>query len=300
MSFTSSYTFPDVSLTNEVRRTFNAVRDNITALGLINVFASGSGAYNPNTVTGSAATNAIFGYDVFRFNDALQGTNPVFIRLEYRSRSNAPSLRPAIRFRVGTTHDGSGNLGGQLGTDYTLEDTANAIALSGSLLTNYFSGDTNRLVLAFGAGQNDPIGAHYIVSVERSRNNNGTDSTEGILTTVYSNQLAWRTQYIPYSGSIPTNETRLSGIIRVNGSTAEPSIFNGLYSLSPVYCFNGRPENPGLNLVIGSIQDNNNGSLINYSYYPGTTARYLSLDTAKIGQAWYGTTNLIRVYIRAD
>ncbi len=76
-------------------------------VGLIKT--SDTGQINWTTVTRpSSGTDG--GYEVWRFNDAMQGTAPIFIKFYFGTGSNAAA--PRIRVEVGTGSNGSGTLTG--------------------------------------------------------------------------------------------------------------------------------------------------------------------------------------------
>ena len=79
------------------------------------VFVNGSwvqtgdtGQINLATVAAPGAANTKMGYEILRMDDALQSTNPVFLKLAYGSGSSTNF--PAIWFMIGTATDGAGNL----------------------------------------------------------------------------------------------------------------------------------------------------------------------------------------------
>lgn len=79
----------------------------LAAVGLVQT--ADTGQVNWTTVTRPAA-NTLGGYEIWRFNDALQSTAPIFMRVEYRSGST--NQVPKIRITVGTGSNGSGTITG--------------------------------------------------------------------------------------------------------------------------------------------------------------------------------------------
>src|SRR5687768_16139164 len=55
-------------------------------------------------------TNTDAGYEIWRFNDSLQGSAPVYIRFDYGTHAGA--TQPRIRATVGTGSNGSGTITG--------------------------------------------------------------------------------------------------------------------------------------------------------------------------------------------
>ena len=70
-----------------------------------------TGQINWSTVT-RPATNTAAGYEIRRFNDALQATAPILIKIEYGTGANAAF--PGVWLTVGTGSNGSGTLTGSI------------------------------------------------------------------------------------------------------------------------------------------------------------------------------------------
>lgn len=96
----------------------------LLAVGLTQT--SDTGQINTTTVN-RAAINTDAGYAVFRFNDTLQGTAPVFIKFFFGSGS--AQTVPRLRVQVGTASNGSGTVSG-LGSANTDTLTNNAALVS--------------------------------------------------------------------------------------------------------------------------------------------------------------------------
>lgn len=82
-----------------------AFKAHLIAVGLTNT--ADTGQIDWTTVT-RPATNTYAGYEIYRFNDSLQGSAPIFIRFDYGTGSNASN--PLSSVSVGTSTDGAGNL----------------------------------------------------------------------------------------------------------------------------------------------------------------------------------------------
>lgn len=86
----------------------------LAAVGLTQT--ADTGQINWTTVT-RPGTNTAAGYEIWRFNDTLQGTAPIFIKLEYGTNSTATG--PQVWITVGTGSNGSGTITGQSSTRTT-------------------------------------------------------------------------------------------------------------------------------------------------------------------------------------
>ena len=70
---------------------------------------SDTGQINTSTVT-RPGTNTNAGYAIFRFNDSMQPTAPIFFRIDFGTGSNAAA--PRMQVTVGTGTNGSGTITG--------------------------------------------------------------------------------------------------------------------------------------------------------------------------------------------
>ncbi len=71
-----------------------------------------TGQINPATVLKPTAVSTVAGYEIWRFDDALQSTAPVFMKLWYSSSSVTSGNGMALYVHVGTGSDGAGYLTG--------------------------------------------------------------------------------------------------------------------------------------------------------------------------------------------
>jgi hypothetical protein len=78
------------------------------AVGLVQ--ASDTGQINSSTATRPASTNTTAGYEVWKFNDTLQATAPVYIKIEYGVGATTSIF--SLWITVGTGSNGSGTLTG--------------------------------------------------------------------------------------------------------------------------------------------------------------------------------------------
>jgi hypothetical protein len=159
----------------------------LTAIGLTNT--TDTGQIDWTTVTIPLATGTYAGYEVWRFNDTLQATKPIFIRFDYGTGNNIDA--PQINCQIGTGSDGSGNLTGLLST------TPNPIlqgATPVSAVTPYasyfcYSTVVGALCIAFklgGAGLHVP--GYGFVCIGRSCSSVGAPTNSGV--TIYSYGLS--------------------------------------------------------------------------------------------------------------
>ena len=170
----------------------------LAAVGLVKT--ADTGQINWTTVVKPAGTGVISGYEMWRFNDALQATAPVFIKIEYGSGGSAAGAH-GLWITVATATDGAGNLtGAQLGTR---KQTGNQSTHAGA--TIYVSGATDRIGLA--VVMSTPTYG-YGFHVERSKDASGNNTSAGICTYISSafSSYSSQEQFIPSVGIVPTAE----------------------------------------------------------------------------------------------
>lgn len=182
----------------------------LQAVGLVQT--SDTGQINWTTVVrgSTSAAENIAGYEMYGFNDSLQGTQPIFLKLEYghvimttNSGTAVPYL-PVIYITVGTATNGAGKitavvrnrvrlLGSSVLTS-TSGSTSNGGAISASNQQCYFSGDGSYICMALGAQASLPTynlstGITAVASnlpcffvIDRTRNGSGTITGHGAVT----------------------------------------------------------------------------------------------------------------------
>lgn len=124
-----------------------AVSTAIQACGLTKT--SDTGQIDHATVSRPTAANTKAGYEIYRFNDSLQATKPIFIRIDYGSAGQASGQNPSTWLTVGTATDGAGNISGV-----------------GMAVTQGYSGTsaTTNAAMMVGAAYSATVGACTIIS----------------------------------------------------------------------------------------------------------------------------------------
>jgi hypothetical protein len=93
-----------------------------------------TGQINWTTVT-RPGTNTVGGYEIWRFNDTLQSTAPIYLKISYGTGSSATF--PLVTVQVGTGSNGSGTLTGAALTAVT--NTMHGATPTAGTLPRYFS-----------------------------------------------------------------------------------------------------------------------------------------------------------------
>lgn len=216
----------------------------ILAAGFVK--APDTGQIDWTTVTTPAGANASQGYEIWRFDDPLQATAPIYFKVEYGSAAAATT--PATYWTFGTGSNGSGTLTGPVSVRQQITSTAYAT----NPLTNYWSADGTQgrfSVAMWASGTGVTTSNCCYIAFERTKDSNGDDTNQGLL-------IVWK----PIAGNGSTafqslfwdrvigtvyNPTRLLTLMPT-GTTMKNGTQIGV---SPVFLFNGPALNPGLNCL---------------------------------------------------
>lgn len=211
-----------------------AISDAIVASGIIRT--ADTGQINFTTVVRPASANTAAGYEIFRFNDTLQSTAPVFFKIEYGSGPGS-TFHPAVWLTVGSGSDGAGNLTGQVSSRIQTASTSSSTALQ----TCVFSGTTSRF--ACGLFISGGSGVPFVFTLERTKDNAGADNGTGVMFASFGTSTR-RNQFTPATGTIPATQTD-SGILAPIGVTS--SSFGADVIQYPNFFFDrGQILNPGI------------------------------------------------------
>jgi hypothetical protein len=196
------------------------------AIGLVKT--ADTGQIDWATVLKPTASAQQRGYEIWRFNDALQATKPVFIRIDYGS--GQVTSAPGLWVTVGTGTNGAGTLTGQVGTTRAAS-AGSAIASA----TSYCSGSSSRLNLATNTNAAAVV---MVICVERTKNGAGVDTGDGIIRLSYANSDGFRYQLVPFIGAIavdvvlnPALDSNVGGVSSLGTDVM----------LSPTVSFYGKP-----------------------------------------------------------
>ena len=159
------------------------------------------------TANGSFAAQtgigAISGYQIWRMNDTLQSTYPVFIKLEYGCASSYASsyYGTGIWLTIGTGSNGAGTITGIILPRTQLAYTGNPTV--DNTYNSWVSASNNRLTLCLWAAAVNLI----TLGIERTKNSLGIDTNEGILFYNSNYNGAMSGQYIPFTKNIYVGPT---------------------------------------------------------------------------------------------
>lgn len=214
-------------------------------------------------------------YEIWRMNDTLQATFPVFLKFEYGSSASG-NVAPDIFVTVGTATDGAGNIrpGSQSGR-LTLVANGSGGAQSTSTANSYFSGDTNRLLAIFWPNIASGTACRCFFSIERSHNAAGADTTDYVtISAVGNTNGSYGCNQISFNLYTATGaETKFQSILTTGTGT---SGFGTSVNISPIYPIVGAVGNSTYNVYIGKSHDWTD--LITFSF----TSLYGTAHTYKV------------------
>lgn len=255
----------------QIRLSAGFIESMLTSAGWVQTADTGQTA--AASLVGNTNPNTSVGYQIWRMNDTLQATKPVYMKIEFGAGPVSSAL--GIWFTFGTSTNGAGTLTGQVGTRMLVSSQANSL----TTLPCYASGSTNRLSAAmfFSYGTSNTT---FWFSVERSKDANLADSGDGVIF-----QASWAGyngngiyQFLPFTGTIRAAQTSpcvpAFGIGNM-GSLASGNQFGALPILP--YDVLG-PVNPGLGALVyyapDTAQQNNITVVIK-----GVNHTYMTLGT---------------------
>lgn len=151
------------------------------------VKASDLGQIDWATVPAPTSTNIVAGFEIWRFNDTLQATHPIYVKLTYGSSTAQNLARPMVGLSVGKGTDGAGNLIGVLFAEVQLGSAlANSnYGYSTNLNTGLVATCSGKSCLTVVTNTGEGVAGSIAFIIERSRTNDGTPTGEG-LTVAYA------------------------------------------------------------------------------------------------------------------
>ena len=240
MSATNTNTVIDWSTDAAFRTAGSEINNMLTTVGLTQT--ADTGQINWTTATRTANTDS--GYEIWRFNDTLQATYPIYIRINYGCAST--TSQPRIRVVVGTASNGAGTVSG-LGSASTLGIVQSANATPKSTTTSYpsyvcYSATAGFLGLVWKCGGLNG-GSTYsplaTLMISRTTDNTGTPTGEGVQI-MYMNETSGGYLYA-YMISNPYNSVLYSA--NLNYGLVHYSMTSSVYS-STAQLFNHYTATP--------------------------------------------------------
>lgn len=270
----------------DLRSWAQAVHDALVAAGLVQT--ADTGQANLATITSSGSPNSASGYEIFRFNDTLQATAPIFIKVEYGGGNQAGNSNPGMWITVGTGTNGAGTITGVafVRTQLQILDATTG-TLTGVGHPLWTSGAANRIAQLLCRQGNSNIGNAFW-AVERTKDSAGADTGEGVHVAARvcvppgSSVVAttWWAQTFIFA--IGTSQTVSNGPMCVVGNDGTANDGSNI-GLIPWQMVSKRgPENPPLGWLSYNFGDFNGGNDILVNMYGANhTYRTLGADAGQ-------------------
>jgi len=239
----------------------------------------------------AAAANTVCGYQIWRMNDSLQSTVPVFVKFEFGSGGAVGNY--SIWVTVGTGSDGAGNI-----TWIIQPQTRACYSATGSVTaaSNFLgSGGNNRLV--FFARSFVLANSYYLrlnFSIERTHAANGSDTSSGVMilangggsaSAVFGPMGLFRVA--TFSGSQPPTSTSIGAYVPSGTTWA----YDGNYvGVCPVSFFIDGPTNPSKNLMVYLDPDMSRLVPVSIPCY-GTNLNFMPIGSALLSTVASGNAN---------
>ncbi len=239
----------------------------LAAVGLTKVLDTGTIDFT--TVTAPAGVSTFKGFEIWRFSDALQATNPIFMKIEYGSAGGSAQY-PALRISFGNSTDGAGTLAGNV----SILAIVQCSGVSATTSQSFCAGGNNWFTLSMwqGFGAADAMQ----VSVERTRDINGAETAEGLHFVASGSQT--KSQYfLPANGGGVCNPAVSAA---TNWFCCMPYSGDGSYGgrigVFPIFPFKQVPDYPGLGALAYFSGNISIGSTISVALYGSTNHVYMA------------------------
>jgi hypothetical protein len=216
------------------------ISDALAACGLVKT--GDTGQIDWSSVAHPTSTSSMMGYEVWTFNDALQATAPIFIKIQYGSESNGAN-NPGITLDIGHASDGAGNLTGTTATQRVFGCSTN----STSTAATFISSDGGRLNLAFVAN----LTSGFSFYIERTRDDSGVATGDGVDIVCWGSHGGTgfgSQQYLPASGN-PNPATPNTSLFCCSPNSSS-TVYGKNMGLFPIFPCLGYPGNPTMGALV--------------------------------------------------
>ena len=245
--------------------------------------------------TGPGVANTKAGYQIWKMNDSLAGSAPVYVRFDLGT-NNQTTVGSSIWLTIGTGSDGAGNITGTILASTQLDGTGGSYANG----TSVYIGSANTNYIAWTqctSGLSSIAGLQF--SIERTHDASGNDTNEGLLVFRCGKQAAaisgaW--YYLRFTNNTLPSSTAIGAWAPSGTSWSDPGGSNNI-GVCPVRFFNGAPSNPSICWQVYLNGDQAQDQVIPVSMY-GTTRSYYALGATKVSTVASGNANstLMMIY----
>jgi hypothetical protein len=241
-----------------------------------------TGQINFGTVTRPVAGNVKQGYAVYRMNDALQATAPLFLKIFFGTASTANSF--GIWLVLGTGSDGTGTINGTVYYNDSAVAAPTVASISTALagtIDSRGSADTSRFVFRMFDNASATSGPMMILAIERSKDASGDDTADGFIMLWTTSALGRlnRQVFIPAGAAPPAAETGVQFILSSNN----PSSYGLDVGIGVPIPLLGYARQPGTGVIIAKTADFAAGTSLSFTFYGDSRTYSLSLATYNNG-----------------
>ena len=246
----------------------SAINTAILAVGIVQT--SDTGQVNWTTITKPLTASTYAGYEMYRFNDSLQSTNPVYFKISYYTNGYSTGQGLNLYIQAGQGTDGAGTLTGNVSSNLPVSNNS-----SGETATraSYVSGSTNRLSMLLWP-TTTMTNFWYVIGIERTHDSSGADTSAGVYLFTASYTSSGYSQYLPLGASttlLPQAigsgwycSTPLSGSGTISGNT---------YTY-PIKTYSMTESLPCFNFLHYLSADITTGTTVSITGYDGTSRNY--------------------------
>lgn len=218
--------------------------DALLAVGMVQT--ADTGQMNPATATAPAAGNAKTGFVVLRFDDALQATAPIYVRLDFGSGAGGATA-PAVWLTIGKGSNGAGIISGVLLAETQIGRVTGALHVTTTEYTGLAAGGPGFVALMPFANDETTTGIRcFYLLIERTRDATGTATGDGltVLFDTYGNggHTLVLAAYMAHvytinyaTGAYFLQAPPVTGPYSINGAVAGPSTSLAAGGIGPVF-----------------------------------------------------------------
>ncbi len=228
---------------------------------------------------GVPAANVVLAFEVWRMNDALASTAPVFIKLEYGITTSYTT--PLVWLTIGTGSDGAGNITGVIFPATPLSRTSDGGYV---IVPSYVCGGPSWLACSLWPSHG---GYAMCFVIERTKDAVGADTDQGVMfaTCSVGNVSAYICAQRAYFTGVPTTLFTKWNVLTPPGISGAWSPDINVY---PVRCWDPGETLPFTGIVACIATDFAAGSTVNITCWDGVVRGYVAGEHVTVG---FGNTN---------
>lgn len=278
----------DLTLTS-FKQVGQYLHDFFTGLGYVQT--ADTGQVNWSTIVAvPASTTSV--YEIWRFDDALQATNPVFFRVDYINL-NGSYNQMGLAFTFGQGTNGSGTMFGAL-PQFIVSQHTTSNQTSGVLFDCWFNGGSSWFALMMWRESGTP--QPFILAVERSHDLSGNDTGDYLTVVCSSYPTVAQQTLLKYGAATMTPADNYWNVLMPHTASGT---FGNYVGVSPVYPFIGKADNPMFSLIVASAADIGEGMQGKVNLY-GSDHMYLFTGKQYLAKALRSTNSSCVVGMKVD